>query len=57
MENTTVKDFENQPTFVKVTNGCIAAQFFLTHCIYIIAATRPVSTSIGARADELLVGR
>ena len=27
------KNFENRPTFVKVMNERIAAQFFLTHCV------------------------
>jgi len=33
LEDTTVKNFENRPTFVKVMNECIVAQFFLTHCV------------------------
>ena len=28
LENTTVKNFENRPIYVKVTNECIVAQFF-----------------------------
>jgi len=29
-----VKKIENRPTFVKVMNECIVAQFFWTHCVY-----------------------
>jgi len=38
MENRRIqqlKNFENRPTFVKVMNECIVAQFFLTHCVQI----------------------
>jgi len=28
-----LKNFENRPTFVKVMNKCIVAQFFSTRCV------------------------
>jgi len=36
LENTTVKKiFENGPTFVKVMNECIVAQFFDSLCTFV----------------------
>jgi len=31
MENMTVKEIKNRPTFVKIMNECMVTQFFLKH--------------------------
>jgi len=33
IENTTVTNFENLSTFVKLMNECIVAQLLLRHCV------------------------
>jgi len=44
LENTTVKDFENWPTFVEVMNECIVARYFWLTVYFVVSfyTTRPL---------------
>jgi len=40
MENTTVKNFENRPTFVLLVDECIVAQFLSIHRVQYMHVSR-----------------
>jgi len=40
------KNFENWPTFAKVTNECIVAQFFVSVCVCINSYCTNINTNV-----------